>query len=79
MIVKTMISKRFFLFAVSFIIGTSAAVSQSITGISGGGVKNGSTAGTFTIDYVDNNSSTAANRVPKEFTLSFSGFRVAQN
>jgi hypothetical protein len=73
MIVKTMISKRFFLFAVSFIIGTSAAVSQSITGISGGGVKNGSSAGTFTIDYVDNNSSTAANRVPKEFTLSFSG------
>lgn len=50
---------------------TTSSQAQSITGISGSGVKNGASAGTFTIDYVDVNSSTASNRIPKQFTLTF--------
>ena len=52
---------------------TTSSTAQSITGISGSGVKSGTSAGTFTLDYVDVNSSTVTNRIYKEFSLTFTG------
>lgn len=62
---------RFFSIALAFGLSIISQA-QSITGISGSGVKNGASSGTFTLDYVDVNSSTATNRIYKEFTLTFS-------
>jgi hypothetical protein len=56
-----------------FMGGAHHMQAQTITGISGTGVKNGTTAGTYVMDYVDINASSASSHIAKEFVLSLSG------
>lgn len=56
--------------------GESTLQAQTITGITGTGVKSGTTAGTFIMDYIDVNATatgTSTNRIAKEFTIGLSG------